>query len=85
MVSPQDTSVTPNELHVQVDAPFVFHAAGPPPAPAAEVAALGLDPRSGATPRLADPIPVSETETAKRSPARNFFKKIGGFFAALFR
>jgi hypothetical protein len=90
-----DASVAPNELHVQVAAPFVFHATGPPPAPVEDVRALPLDSRPRAAPASADPLPPparempkpagTETASAKRAPARGFFRKLGGFFAALFR
>ena len=94
--APLDASVAPNELHVQVEAPFVFHATGPPPAPVEDVRALPPDSRPAAAPALADSASSSgepETETggspgtaaAKRPPARGFFRKLGGFFAALFR
>ncbi len=92
---PLDASVAPNELHVQVEAPFVFHATVPPPAPVEEVRALPLDSRVSAAPALAAPLPPpakeaakpggSETTSAKHAPARGFFRKLGGFFAALFR
>ena len=93
--APLDASVAPNELHVQVEAPLVFHATGPPPAPVADARALPLDSRPPAAPALAVPLPPpaneaakpagSETASAKRAPARGFFRKLGGFFAALFR
>ena len=93
--APLDASVAPNELHVQVEAPFVFHATGPPPAPVEDVRALPLDSRLPAAPALAAPLPPpaneaakpggSETTSAKHAPARGFFRKVGGFFAALFR
>jgi len=93
--APLDASVAPNELHVQVEAPFVFHATGPPPAPVEDVRALPLDSRPGATPPLAAPLPPpmkessklagTETASANHAPARGFFKRLGGFFAALFR
>jgi hypothetical protein len=90
-----DASVAANELHVQVEAPFVFHATGPPPAPVEDVRALPLDSRPRAAPALAAPLPPpadekpkptgTETASAKHAPARGFFRKLGGFFAALFR
>ncbi len=92
---PLDASVAPNELHVQVEAPFVFHATGPPPAPIEDVRALPLDSRPPAAPALAVPLPPpankgaksdgKETASAKHAPARGFFRKLGGFLAALFR
>jgi hypothetical protein len=93
--APLDVSVAPNELHVQVAEPFVFHATGPPPVPVEDVRALPLNSRPQAAPALAAPLPPSanenpkpagtETASANHAPARGFFKKLGGFFAALFR
>jgi hypothetical protein len=93
--APLDASVAPNELHVQVEAPFVFHASGPPPAPVEEVRGLPPDSRVPAAPALTVPLPPpakeaakpagTETASAKHAPARGFFRKLGGFFAALFR
>jgi hypothetical protein len=92
--APLDASVAPNELHVQVEAPFVFHATGPPPAPVEDVRALPLDSRPRAAPVLAAPLPPpanespkpagTETASANHAPARGFFRKLGGFFAAIF-
>jgi hypothetical protein len=93
--APLDASVAPNELHVQVEAPFVFHATGPPPAPVEDVRALPLDSRPREAPAVAAPLPPpakespkpagTETASANHAPARGFFRKLGGFFAALFR
>jgi AMIN domain len=93
--APLDASVAPNELHVQVEAPFVFHASGPPPPPVEEVRGLPPDSHVPAVPALAAPLPPpakeaaklpgSETTSAKSRPARGFFRRLGGFFAALFR
>jgi hypothetical protein len=93
--APLDASVAPNELHVQVEAPLVFHATGPAPAPIDDVRALPLDARPGALPALASPLPPpanknsspngSQTASANPAPKRGFFRKLGGFFAALFR
>jgi AMIN domain len=92
--APLDASVAPNELHVQIEAPFVFHATGPPPAPVEDVRALPLDSRPQAAPALAVPLPPPESETPKpagtetasanHAPTRGFLRKLGGFFAALF-
>jgi len=90
---PLNVAVAPNELHVQVAAPFVFHATGPPPAPAEDVRALPLDSRSLPVPALSAPLPPahgtkpSGTETASvdSPPRRGFFGKLRGFFAAMFR
>jgi hypothetical protein len=93
--APLDASVAPNELHVQIEAPFVFHATGPPPAPVEDVRALPLDSRPREAPAVAAPLPPptkespkavgTETASANHAPAHGFFKRLGGFFAALFR
>ena len=93
-VAGPDVSIAPNELHVQVAAPFVFHATGPPPAPVEDVSALPPDSRPRSTPDLAAPLPPSAKQTAKASGSdtasanrpqpRGFFRKLGGFFASLF-
>jgi AMIN domain len=93
--APLDASVAPNELQVQVEAPFVFHATGPPPAPVEDVRALPLDSRQVGAPAVGAPLPVptkespkpagTETASANHAPARGFFRKLGGFFTALFR
>ena len=93
--APLDASVAPNELQVQIEAPFVFHATGPPPAPVEDVRALPLDSRQVGAPAVAAPFPPptkespkpagTETASANHTPARRFFKRLGGFFAALFR
>jgi hypothetical protein len=92
--APLDASVAPNELHVQVEAPFVFHASGPPPAPVEDVRALPLDSRPHPTVAVATPLPPPANVTPKpsgtvsassnQSPSRRFFRKLGRFFAALF-
>jgi len=92
--APLDASVAPNELHVQVEAPFVFHATGPPPAPVEDVRALPLDSRPRQAPAVAAPLPPPANESPKpvgtetasaNHPPRGFFRRLGGFFAALFR
>jgi hypothetical protein len=93
--APLDASVAPNELHVQVAAPFVFHATGPPPAPVEDERTLPLDSRPRTAPALAAPLPPpankkpkpagTEAASANHAPARGFFRRLGGFFAALFR
>jgi hypothetical protein len=92
--APPDASVASNQLHVEIEAPFEFHATGPRPAPVDSVQALPLDARPASTPPLAAPLPPAATETpqpdametksAKPVPPRGFFRRLGGFFAALF-
>lgn len=82
-------SEAPNELHVKVEAPFVFRADGPPPAPVEDVRALPLDARPLPAPELAALPPQKpwgkEMASADSPPRRGFFGKLRGFFAAMFR
>ncbi len=82
-----------NELHVQVSAPLVFTATGPPPAPVEDVRALPLDSRqtkmvdavvAPAPPAGAAARPASG-EVASANRPHGFFHKIGRFFSSLFR
>jgi len=92
--APAETRADANEIHVQVEAPLVFHATGPAPAPVEDVRALPLESRLRETPAVTPPLPPpaqpmpkpasTETASAKRPPARGFFRRIGGFFAAMF-
>lgn len=89
-----DASVSAaNEVHVQIEAPFVFHATGPAPAPVEEVGALPLDSRLVEQLAVAAPLAPSTNDTpkpigtetaAKPAPSRGFFKRIRGLFSALF-
>jgi len=91
--SPVAPDAGKNEVHVQVDAPFVFRATDPPPAPVEEAQALPADSRPSAAPPLSTPLPPPThatnkgKEIAAADPAqhRGFFKRLGGFFAAIFR
>jgi hypothetical protein len=93
--APVDATIAANELHVQVEAPFVFHATGPPPAPVEDVRALPLDSRPRTAPAMPVPLPPpaeaapksagGDPASANHPPQRGFFRKLGGFFAALFR
>jgi hypothetical protein len=83
------------ELHVQVEAPLVFHAKGLPPAPMEDVRALPLDSRPLGAPALTAPLPPPAREgqkstgtgTARANPApsHGFFHKLGRIFSAMFR
>jgi hypothetical protein len=84
----------PSEIHVQIEAPFVFNATGPAPAPVEDVRALPFDARPYAAMPLDDPLAPSagaktkaggDKAAANRTRSRGFFKKIGGFFNALFQ
>lgn len=83
------------ELHAQVEAPFVFRATGPRPAPMEDAATLPLYSRSVAPPALNTPLPPPtrgaqkptgrESTRANPAPPHGFFRKLGRFFAAIFR
>lgn len=91
------TSAAPpaNEMHVQITAPLVFKADGPPPAPVEDVGALPLDSHRMNAPELTAGVPPStqppaqpaakQPATATREPSRGFFHKLGRFFSSLFR
>ncbi len=87
-----NASRAPNELHVKIEAPFVFRATDPPPAPLEEARVLPLDARPLPAPALSSPLPPSGqgkkpagAEMAAAAPRRGFFGKLRGFFAAIFR
>jgi hypothetical protein len=85
----------PNDVHVQVEAPFVFSAksrvAIPPPPPTEEVASLPVI--SSFRPATLDTIvqqpstPATSVQSSDRpaSVPRRFFRKVKGFFVAVFR
>jgi hypothetical protein len=82
----------PNELHVQISAPLVFNATGPPPAPVEDVRALPLDVRGTPSTELSvTPSPPANAQTARSAGAsadnhpRGFFHKLGHFFSSMFR
>jgi hypothetical protein len=76
----------PNDVHVQVEAPFVFRAdeaspatTPPPPAPAAEVLPVALSARPAVFQTVALPPPQ-----AHAAAHHGFFGKMKGFFAKVF-
>jgi hypothetical protein len=75
---------SPNAVHVQVDAPFVFRATDPPPAPVEQVAELRVDHTPPMTPVEITVLPPGGRQAAPK-PNTGFFGKIKGFFAAIFR
>lgn len=86
-----DSTESASDVHVQVAAPFVFRASGPPPAPVEDVRTLPMDLRSLNRPALTTPLPPglsaksNATTSREASPHRGFFGKLGRFFAAMFR
>jgi len=69
----------PNEVHVQVDAPFVFRAADLAPAPAGALAALPLADARGPA-----PLPAAAALPRAKDEHRGLLRKVKGFFAAMF-
>jgi hypothetical protein len=88
--APPPEASNPNELHVQIDAPLVFHPTGPPPAAASQPQAdsHSSDSPSSATAASSpatspvSPAPVSTAPKPTSHPG--FFKRLGGFFSRLF-
>jgi hypothetical protein len=87
----------PGEVHVQVEAPFVFRAtdmvAKPAPAPVKQAQAINMYPRDLRAPSSA--LPPGPQELAQSEPPptpamsaqehRGFFGHIKGFLTAMFR
>lgn len=91
--TPAPNNLPANDLHVQIEAPFVFHASGPPPVAKADIAALPLATRPAEAPAVDAALPPPSQDAAKSSaadaaankpPSRGFFRRLGGFFSALF-
>ena len=83
----------PSDLHVQVDVPFVFNAkdraAAPPavePAPIQTARDLPVADSSARQPHLDTVVQPPPPEQRKAKPEhRSFLRRVGGFFAAIFR
>jgi hypothetical protein len=78
----------PTDVHVEVEAPFVFRAADPvPPPPVAEASKLPLTASLGPPPIPASMALPPDPPVVEKSKAEKhgFFHKLGGFFAAIFR
>jgi hypothetical protein len=79
----------PGEVHVQVDAPFVFpprdHSAAPP-APISEAAALPVTESSARSVQLEAQVqpPPAQAATQTASAPRRFLRRVKGFFVAIF-
>jgi hypothetical protein len=84
----------PNDVHVTVEAPFVFNASAMPPSVAQQAASL--PPMSSARradlapvvlpppPAEAQPVPPQSSSPSSPPQHRGFFGKVRGFFAKLF-
>jgi hypothetical protein len=80
----------PNEIHVQVDAPFVFSAKdrSAKAAPVAAQAPPDLTPDSSTQRQVhLDPViqPAPALEVQKKADQPGFFRRVGRFFSAIFR
>jgi hypothetical protein len=81
------------EVHVQVDAPFVFsaknRAATPQPAPVDAIRGLPVDnspePNVHLDPVIQSPPDKPADTQAKKAEHRGFFGRIGGFFSSMFK
>ncbi len=93
---PQPAPAPPaaNEVHVEVDAPFIFNAAEPPPPPAELAARLKvtaappwpLVPQPPPPPELrpAAPAPPPAAVAQQPAPKKKFFGRVRAFFASIF-
>jgi Localisation of periplasmic protein complexes. len=87
-----DTSPV-KEVKVQLDAPLVFHATGPPPKAAAQEVGVQIYsdssvtvPASSATDSAGNaPQPQAGTASIAKAPKKGFFRRVGGAFASIFR
>jgi hypothetical protein len=77
-----ETSPGVKEVKVQIDAPLVFHATGPPPKTAVED--VGVQIYSDPSVAVATSAAADSAGTTK-PPKRGFFRRVGGAFAAIFR
>jgi AMIN domain-containing protein len=80
----------PNEVHISVEAPFVFRATDPQPAPAREAERMPMvaAARQPELQSVALPPTVPKTGAqplSTRSGPRRFLRRVRGFFAAIFR
>ena len=80
---------SPNEVHIQVDAPFVFRAADrQPPVPVLEAGKLPLarsQPIDSLQITALPPTAPAEKASIAQNTHKGFLGKIGSFFGSLFR
>lgn len=78
----------PNEVHVQVDAPFVFtakdRAAGAPPAPVQAARELPVEDSSARQLHLDAVVQPPPQEKKTKAEHRGFLHRVGRFFAGIF-
>jgi AMIN domain len=79
----------PNEVHVQVDAPLVFNAknraAGPLPAPVQAAKDLPVEESTARQVHLDALIQAPLPKKQNKTEHRGFFRRVGGFFAGIFK
>ena len=77
----------PNDVHIQVDAPFVFNAknrAASAAAPVPDAANLPVEDSPARQAHL-DPVIQAPPAADKKAESHGFFHRVKGFFAAIFR
>ncbi len=78
----------PNDVHVQVDAPFVFtaknRAGSPPPAPVEAARELPVEDSSIRQVHLDAAVQPPPQEKKAKAEHRGFLRRVKGFFAAIF-
>jgi hypothetical protein len=80
----------PNDVHVQVDAPFVFtpankRALSAPPAPVQEAKDLPVEESPTREVHLDTVVQSPPPEKPSSSEPRGFLRKVGGFFKSIFK
>jgi hypothetical protein len=80
----------PNDVHVQVDAPFVFtpankRALSAPPAPVQEAKDLPVEESPAREVHLDAVVQSPPPEKPSSSEHRGFLRKVGGFFKSIFK
>jgi hypothetical protein len=79
----------PSDIHVQVDAPFVFQASDPPATPPLEAKRASLGDAPGPKPPAVAPLPPStkapDPQAGDHPPHRGFLGKVKNALSALFK
>jgi hypothetical protein len=75
----------PNEVHVQVEAPFVFRASDPPPPEPAPIQEVELLPLHVPRPAFLQSATLPPVQMQPKPASHGIMGKIKSFFAALFR
>ncbi len=91
--SAQNSPPKSEEMHVQISEPLVFRGTAPPPPPVQDTRTLPAETRPLNAPAVSAPVPpplqtanpAAHNTPAKPQSQRSFFKKLRGFFGALFR